>query len=507
MNALLLLTLCVRLPTGVHGETRDAMIIVTTDKIVRQSARLADFIAAKEARGFVVDVATEADYGAADERGLPRALAIRAFLQAVHADYSYALLVGNAHADYGDVPMWRVWPRHAWSSTNCGGFPLDCRSHESDYPYADLTGDWDLNGNGQYGETGLDQGEGGPDLVPELLVSRFPVTFDDMRALDAMLDAAIAYGDADPADLGFRRRALLPAAFFYFKGQEMVGYAFPEDVDGAEIAEWFRRRILEPAGGFTTTRLYEREGIVTSRFESELALTRENLKAAWREGQGLVFWMGHGLEKEVARVMWTEDTDEDGKAQDAEMTNALFIHSDDAPELGTGRPAFVVGVSCEIGSAETHGNLTAMLLRHGAAVGMLGSTSVTPGSATDWADPESDLDLARSGADNLGALFFQGLLDGRTAGEALWDAKVAAGTFDDGESLAGRTMLNYFGDPTLRLESSRDDVPSPEPVRPAKQDGCATANPGAPGNGLLAGWPLLFLAWVLASTRLRRNHP
>ncbi|PKN46322.1 MAG: hypothetical protein CVU59_06410, partial [Deltaproteobacteria bacterium HGW-Deltaproteobacteria-17] len=106
MNALLLLSLLFGpLHTGTHGVTQKAMIIVTTKKIVSQSARLADFVQSKEDRGYLVDVATEDDYGSAGETGLPRALAIRAFLQSVHADYSYALLIGNAHADYGDVPM------------------------------------------------------------------------------------------------------------------------------------------------------------------------------------------------------------------------------------------------------------------------------------------------------------------------------------------------------------------------------------------------------------------
>ncbi|MBU1069708.1 hypothetical protein KJ975_09100 [Myxococcota bacterium] len=505
MNMLLLLSLFFGpFHTGTHGVTQKAMIIVTTRKIVSQSARLADFVRAKEARGYLVDVATEDDYGAAGETGLPRALAIRAFLQSVHADYSYALLIGNAHADYGDVPMWRVWARHAWSSTNCGGFPLDCRAHETDYPYADLTGDWDLNGNGQYGEAGLDQGEGGIDLVPELMVSRLPVYFDDMRELDAMLSAAIDFGDAAPADLAYRRRVLLPAAFFYFKGQELVGYSYPDNVDGAESAQWFLHRVIEPAEGYSATRMYEREGIATSAFDSELALTRENLISTWHDGYGMIFWMGHGLEKEVARVIWTADANGDGKAQDTEMTSTLFIHSDDAEAIGSGRPGFVVGVSCEIGSAETYRNLTSELLLHGAAVGMLGSSSVTPGSTTDWADPDSELELVKSGADNIGVLFFQDLIAGKTAGEAIWNAKVLAGAVDDAEALAGRTMLNFFGDPTLRLDSSSADVVDPEdPTGKADDSGCATAGPGNSGSRTSALWPpLLALGlWLLRRRR------
>ncbi|MBU1244770.1 hypothetical protein KKD52_17120 [Myxococcota bacterium] len=501
MNTLLLLTLFFGpLHTGTHGVTQKSMIVVTTKKIVSQSAKLADFIAAKEDRGYVVDVATEDDYGSAGEEGLPRALAIRAYLQSVHADYSYALLIGNAHADYGDVPMWKVWARHAWSASNCGGFPLDCRSHETDYLYADLTGDWDLNGNGQYGETGLDQGDGGIDLVPELLVSRIPVYFDDYRELDQILTSAIDYGNAAPADIAYRKKALLPAAFYYFKGQEMVGYSFPDDVDGSVITEWFFHRVIESSAGYTATRLYEREGIVTSRLESELALTRENLISAWKDGYGMIFWMGHGLQKEVARVIWTADTNGDGLAQDTEMSSALFIHSDDAESIGSGRPGFVVGVSCEIGSAETYQNLTAMLLLHGAAVGMLGSSSVTPGSVTDWANLESEMELERSGADNIGVLFFQDLIAGKTAGEAIWNAKLQAGTENDSESLAGRTMLNFFGDPTLSLDSTMEDIVDPEPEDPpgkGDDSGCSTAAPGtasgSPGASILV-LTLFFMA-------------
>lgn len=94
------------------------LFIVTTDKIVGSSAKLAEFVAAKEARGFTVTLATQTDYGAKDKQGFERAVAIRAWLTENTAPGDYLLLIGDANAQYGDVPMFIVWPRHTYSAAD-----------------------------------------------------------------------------------------------------------------------------------------------------------------------------------------------------------------------------------------------------------------------------------------------------------------------------------------------------------------------------------------------------
>ncbi|HSA33898.1 MAG TPA: C25 family cysteine peptidase [bacterium] len=434
------------------------LFIVTTDQIAGSSAKLAEFVAAKEARGFTVTVTTESDYGAADAKGLVRAVAIRDWLKENTAPGDYLLLIGDANAQYGDVPMFIVWPRHTYSADQCFGFAVDCRAFESDAPYADLSGDWDLNGNGQWGEQGLDDGEGGFDLDHELIVGRMSVYFDDTTELDRILGHALDYMRTPESAVAWRKKILLPASYYYFKGQKMLNSTVLNDMDGADTAEWFIHNIMAEHGGFTLTRMYEKEGTTVSKYAADVALTRDNLKSEWPKGYGMVFWFGHGLDKEVARTIWI-DANDDGAVSNDELQQPLFIHSDDAPAIGAQSPAFVVAVSCEVGSAQTPWNLTHALLTEGGAIGMIGSTNVTPGDMTDYSDFESDLDTTTYGATNLGVFFFDKLMSGETAAKAFAETRRDVGTDGSIETDAGKMMLNYYGDPTLSLNSSAADAP------------------------------------------------
>ena len=44
----------------------------------------------------------------------------------------------------------------------------------TDYYYSDLSGDWDLNEDGKWGEYHYDEQEGGVDFYPEVYVGRIP---------------------------------------------------------------------------------------------------------------------------------------------------------------------------------------------------------------------------------------------------------------------------------------------------------------------------------------------
>ncbi len=431
---------------------RGTLYVVTTRFLRAASRRLDAFVAAREAEGFRVIVATEDDYGAEDLRGPERALAIRAWLRDAVTAPALLLLIGDAHAQYGDVPMFRVWPRHSYPPDDCvGAFAIDCRSMESDVPYANLSGDWDLDGDGRLGEHGDDDGPGGIDFTPELTVGRIPVYFDEVADLDQILEHAIAYGEQTPEEAAYRLRMLLPATFYYFRGQRLATYTCPKTVDGAETPEWFLRNVLGERPDVEVVRLYEREGVVVSAYDSEGPATREAMREAWAEGVGMVWWFGHGLERAVYRTVWTEDRDGDGRAQEDEIASPYLFDVEDALQLPAGRPAFVVAVSCEVGSAETPLNLTHALLLAGAAVGMVASSDVTPGDTTDYGDLTAALDTASFGATNLGAVVFEELLAGRGAAAALAQARTTLGTSASVETYAGKMMLNYFGDPTLGL--------------------------------------------------------
>lgn len=129
-------------------------VIMTTNATVANSDRLADFVHMKQFQGHTVRVVTETDFdGMTGPPPNGRAEKMRAWLKS-QTGVEYVLLVGNPDPDdpadpgdtVGDIPMKMCWPRY---------FSRDCREAPTDYFYADLSGNWDLDGDGFFGE-GLD---------------------------------------------------------------------------------------------------------------------------------------------------------------------------------------------------------------------------------------------------------------------------------------------------------------------------------------------------------------
>jgi PKD repeat protein len=139
-------------------------VIVTTNNIVSNSETLANFIHLKELQGYIVKVVTETDFsGLAGQYPNGRAEKIRQWLINNHAvvDFDYLLLIGDPDPDdpldpadhVGNIPMKYGWTLYysdwkCWDSASYRGTPTDLF-------YADLNGNWDLDGDGLYGE-GLD---------------------------------------------------------------------------------------------------------------------------------------------------------------------------------------------------------------------------------------------------------------------------------------------------------------------------------------------------------------
>jgi len=137
-------------------------VIVTTRAIRDASTRLDEFVWHKESLGFSVRVITEDDYESlVGPYPDGRAERIRKWLQTHYQEMGirYVLLIGNPEPDdpmytqdiVGDIPMKQVWHRLAGersgAAVNNGFFWGDV----TDWYYADLTGNWDVNGDGFYG--------------------------------------------------------------------------------------------------------------------------------------------------------------------------------------------------------------------------------------------------------------------------------------------------------------------------------------------------------------------
>lgn len=142
-------------------------VIITTNAIVANSDRLEHFVYLKELYGHDVLVVTESDFDSLT--GAPpngRAEKIKQWLLDNHGPLGieYVLLIGNPDPDdpfnpmdtVGDIPM---------KMTAYGYFNWKGRELPTDMFYADLDGDWDLDGDGYYAEPVDWDNPESPDLV------------------------------------------------------------------------------------------------------------------------------------------------------------------------------------------------------------------------------------------------------------------------------------------------------------------------------------------------------
>jgi len=401
-------------------------VIITSNAVRNGSAKLASFAAHKRRRGHRVLVITEDQWGTkVGQAPNHNPEKIRKWLQDNYLGLgiNYVLLVGDPYPDWnesvqGEVAMKLCWPwvrnpEYGWDAA------------PTDYYYADLTGNWDLNGNGYFGEYYDDTQTGGVDIVPEVLVGRIPVYNGSYADLDAVLEKLIEY--ESESDIAWRRKALLPMSFL------SAGY------DQAALGEQMRDFYLAPAA-FTSFRMYQQGSGpcgADSAYASEAELRGgTGVRDRWAaDPPGIVCWAGHGS-SDTAMVGY-----------DACWDGVLF-DSASCPALYNRRGAFTFQDSCETGYPESAGNLQYALLRRGAAAAV-GATRSSWGDS--YRDSYGNFDGSPT-ASGIGYEYLRRVVAGETAGEALYFAKQALS-----EALLNYQWLmnlydfNLLGDPALDL--------------------------------------------------------
>lgn len=189
---------------------------------------------------------------------------LRNYLKSYYAqDGRYVLLGGDASV----LPVRYAYP-YSTTTTPALGDQLLC-----DLYFADLTGDWDSDSDGVWGERSDDH----PDIVPELLVGRLPV--DNADQVSAYIDKLIRYetspGDADASYLG---RAL------FFSSDQMRDYS-----DGGQHG-WIAQAY--PSGfGIDTVTAVE---AVTGSDLSPSNVGSKELPSRVAGGYGIVNVIAHG---------------------------------------------------------------------------------------------------------------------------------------------------------------------------------------------------------------------
>lgn len=431
-----------KLQTIAGSVLRKKMIVVTTNAIVSNSKKLTAYINAKKALGFDIVSVTEDQYGASGVKGLEKMKAIRAYLKQVYTNYDYLLLIGDPIPETGDVPMLRAWPNYDES---------EYRDTPTDYIYADLSGDWNKDGNQYWGQYNSDNVTGGVDFNAELITGRISVYNNNYTNLDKILQKTIDYMNADSAGKIYRKKVLMPGAILYFEnqgGDTSIIYN-----DGAFAIDYLKENLFaqaNPKGSqFKTFTLYEQSGLSAhSPGQSNMPLTKENLVNEWKKGYGVVFWLAHGLETEAARLIWKADANSNGYMDLTweEVDQPTMISSSDASSLSDSTPSFVFSGSCLNGTVDVTDNLGYSMLLNG-AVGVVASSQTSIGASYENYSPDNMID-----AFAFGVHFVTGIVDGKAPAPVMFAKKAEInGEIYGSWEWAVKMELNYLGDPSLDL--------------------------------------------------------
>ena len=399
-------------------------VIITTDSLKES---LEFFQNWKEYIGYSVTIVTVSQIEST-HNGRDTAEKIRNFLVSIYEewDVQYVLIAG----DMNMVPM-----RYTYQPASSEiAIP-------SDFYYADLTSDWDTDGDGIYAEFIDDEW---PDFSAEVYVGRIPVNNSiDMRRICQKI---INYEQ----DLGlWKNTALLIGAISNFENEQETGDKLG---DNAVLMDNIEKEILNPNEVASIT-LYEKQGLIKSEYDSDVDLTRENSLQYLRNGFGIVNWASHGSATGSYRRWWATDTDGDYTPDLNEIRCEYFITSEDTTILDDTKPFIAFSCSCTNSYPEETNNLGVSLLRNG-AVAFIGATRESiyfPG----WKDLNDGGNMA------INYNFLKHLIsENKTIGAALYDALIYSWDFDETPVFRNMLVFNIYGDPSLSLITF-SGLPSP----------------------------------------------
>ncbi len=410
-------------------------VIITTNSLVTS---LTGFLNWKTSIGYNVNIVTLtwilANYPATDTQK-----SIRDFLIANYASWGikYVLIVGT----HASIPMRTCYPdpsNHA---------PDGIHDIPTDYYYADLTGNWDSDGDGFYGERGQDS----IDFVPEVFVGRIPT--DGTGAVSSITLKIQNFEQT--AYTGWKKNAMLLGAVYTFPNEDAGGNP---RWDGADVMEQCKNNVLP---GFSITTMYEKQGLNQCPYACTMALNNANVVGQWGSttGWGIINWAAHGLTTSANQKVWNADTNGNGIPENnGEIIWPIMIQITDNGFLNNAKPPIVFAASCFVSHPETPGNLGMALLVSGASA-FIGATRTSWGSM-GWTQP------AHGGHGTYCYDFTDRIANkNENCGHALYNAKQYVYNnypWNLWQDNANMYNFNLYGDPSMGM-----NLPPLTPTQPA----------------------------------------
>jgi hypothetical protein len=407
-------------------------VIITTNAINNNSTKLNAFVTHKQNLGYSVLVVIRefSIDGLVGQAPNNRAEKIRQWLinNYVSEGIKYVLLIGDPHpfeSGEGDIPMKMCHPERNAVYDQMAETPTD-------YFYADLTGNWDIDGDLFYGEWDPGNGSGdypvpgGVDFTPEVYVGRIPVYDANYTTLDNILQKLIDYESAS-GNLSWRASTLLPMGF-----QDSSG-----PYDGAQLAEQMKDDYLDSAG-YSNWRMYQQGNgacALDSGYPSEQELRGGTVvRDRWAANDyGIVCWWAHG-NATSADVGYSGCWD------------GTLFQDTYCPSLDDGHPAFTYQCSCDNGYPEITNNLQYSILKQG-GIGTVSATRVSWFS-TNIVYGQFDGSVTNSG---IGYEYVARLVQNLGAGDSLYLAKSSMNPNNHQCWLMNWYDFNLYGDPSLPI--------------------------------------------------------
>ncbi|MHC4640376.1 MAG: C25 family cysteine peptidase [Planctomycetota bacterium] len=357
-------------------------VIITTSAIQSASSKMSAFVTHKQLRGFNVQVLTESTWGGGT--GDTAANNIRAWLAGNYDsnDILYVLLIGNPHPGTGDVPM-----------------KMCISDHPTDYFYAELTADWDKDGDGIYGEKG-DNATAGDEVEKYFEVYTGRISYyGNIADTDSILQKIIDYESA--TDVDWRRNVLLP----------MV--PLDERTQAYQLGEQIKHNFLEPEA-IPSDRIYDRTyGVLPP---PEYLRSDAYPATVWSQNQyGMVVWMTHGSSGSASGI----------------------INTGDVGNLDNSHPAATYQGSCTNCRPESTNNLCYALLKNG-AIATIGATRLS------WYYVGQTNFTNTSSIGGLGYQYAKRLVERQSCGQAIYNTKEAQSFW-----LKNYYVMMLYGDPSV----------------------------------------------------------
>lgn len=333
-------------------QTTVKYVIITSSSLASEAQRLKNH--KENAKGLTAEVFTvESIYATYPGDDEPEK--IRNFLKDCYTNLGteWVLIAGDINV----VPIRYV---HSEVQSNTYDIPTD-------YYYADLTGDWDSDGDGTYGEP-----EDNVDWAAEVFVGRLPAS--STTELHRLIDKIIMYETSSPSG-DWMHRMLFAHAILNYENEN--GNTMGK-TDAAVTAEYIRTNYL-PAS-YTYTRLYEKDGIDPSTYPCEYPLNFLNVQNRLAQGYAWVDFNGHGNEVGIYRKIWTSD-DGNGYPEDSknELSSEAFV-SKSTSISNTHTLSLIYASACTSCKIDfTTDSLGEWFVKHpnGGAIGYIGATRVS----------------------------------------------------------------------------------------------------------------------------------